>query len=417
MVFDCGGGTTDISIIGMNYIDAIFEVKNVYGENFFGGEDITNNLVNWTIDKIKIKHPQHIFTPKHFNIIKRQCDLVKKELSYSNNSLIQLENIIPDEFITFNISIYKFLEINNKFFQRIKNDLNEIKEEINYNIDNIVFVGGSTRIPYFKKIFNEIFPNVPICNTIDPDHTISIGASYQGYLLKNDEFDETLFSETILLDIIPIAIGIETIGCIMTPIISKNSILPISKNEIFTNSEDYIDTIDISVYQGNRKFIKDNNLITKFYMKNLNNALKKGQMQIKISFDINSDGILNIYAVDLKNDSNKIHIVLDNNQIKNDEIEEFTSLDLIMNDLEESRKILIKLEILDIYNDFNTNFENNKENSDNFQIINEIQQLLENTKNDIINYKNLSIDYLKNLLKTLPEQWNDILMNNKAGEI
>ena len=88
-----------------------------------------------------------------------------------------------------------------------------------------------------------------------------------------------------------------------------------------------------------------------------------------------------------------------------------------MNDLEESRKILIKLEILDIYNDFNTNFENNKENSDNFQIINEIQQLLENTKNDIINYKNLSIDYLKNLLKTLPEQWNDILMNNKAGEI
>ena len=164
-------------------------------------------------------------------------------------------------------------------------------------MNKIIFVGGSTRIPYFKTICRNIFgDDIEIKNELDPDQTISIGAAIQGALLSFNIDDTNKISDSLLLDIVPLSLGIETSGGLMSTIISKNSVIPANKTILFTNSDDYIDSITINIYQGQRKFIKDNTYLTSFELTDLDKTLQKGQMKISINFDINYDGILNVTA-------------------------------------------------------------------------------------------------------------------------
>jgi molecular chaperone DnaK (HSP70) len=217
LTFDCGGGTTDISLLHLDYVNSIYEVKNTVGDNLLGGEDITNNLVNFIVQKLKLENVNN----KTLNKIKKQAEEAKKHLSFNQQTTIYLE--IDDNDHTLVISQSQFNDMNREFYNKIRNliyyvldDYIQKTNNFDYSkINSVIFVGGTSRIPYFKSLFQQIFPQTQINNTIDPDQTISIGASIQGALLK-DLIDEDSGGDTLLMDIVPLSIGLETIGGIMT---------------------------------------------------------------------------------------------------------------------------------------------------------------------------------------------------------
>ena len=319
LVIDCGGGTTDMSLIEVDTTDMIFEVKNVCGDNYLGGEDITNNIVNYIIDKLLVKYNLDIdlLNQKQLNQIKQECEIAKKHLSYNLSYALN----INDNWVI-NLSRSEILSINYNFFERIKKNILETVDNQTQTLNKIIFVGGSTRIPYFKTICRNIFgDDIEIKNELDPDQTISIGAAIQGALLSFNIDDTNKISDSLLLDIVPLSLGIETSGGLMSTIISKNSVIPANKTILFTNSDDYIDSITINIYQGQRKFIKDNTYLTSFELTDLDKTLQKGQMKISINFDINYDGILNVTAETISKYNNiKKNIIVNQYVAKQNEV-------------------------------------------------------------------------------------------------
>lgn len=432
LTFDCGGGTTDISLLHMDYIESIYEVKNTVGDNFLGGEDITNNLTQFIIQKLKLNQP---LQPKHYNKIKRHAEEIKKQLSFNSQITSCIE--LGDKDYSISITQSLFNEINQDFYRKIKNliyyvldDYIQKTRDFDYSkINSIIFVGGTSRIPYFKTLFQEIFSNAKINNTIDPDQTISIGASIQGALLKNLIEDE-YGGDTLLMDIVPLSVGIETIGGIMTPIISKNSLLPVSRTQVFTNSEGFEDSITINIYQGERKFVKDNMFLAAFELSSeLFSQYDKGELQISVTFDIDSDSIIHATAfVKLNDEKIETEITVDKsdsviNQKQLEEILYYSELNKL-NDSELSNKILAKLELYDSFkyllSVYHTHYKHKEE--DNF-ILNELNELFNQTFNVIQNYKDYTSKELKEIKDLFEKRWHtllfsgDIILKDDDGQI
>lgn len=432
LTFDCGGGTTDISLLHLDYLESVYEVKNTIGDNLLGGEDITNNLVHFIIQKLKLVNP----TTKVFNKIKKQAEEAKKQLSFNNQTTIYLE--LADKDHTLNISQSQFNDINKEFYQKIRNLIYYVLDDyiqktntFDYSkINSVIFVGGTSRIPYFKNLFQEILPHAKINNTIDPDQTISIGASIQGALLKN-LIDEDAGGDTLLLDIVPLSIGIETIGGIMTPIISRNTPLPISRSQTFTNSESYEDTIIINIYQGERKLVKDNIFLTTFQLSSeLFANYDKGEIQITITFEIDSDSIINASAIAKVNDTNiQSHIQVTkthNNELsKNiDDILLSAEMNKLL-DMEVSNKILAKIELYDSFKYLLSVFhekKTDKQYQDKF-LLNQLNELFNHTFNIISNYTEYTSKELTDIKTLFEKKWHtllfsgDILLKNNEGQI
>lgn len=280
LVFDCGGGTTDLSLLYLDHSSQVYEVKSVIGDNFLGGEDITQALAEYLGLKV---------TPK----VIRACEKLKCELSFRENATIHLE--LGDTDYSRTISRSQFLDITRPFFKKIKQLITNLMKDVTFQIKKVIFVGGTTRIPYFKDLFKEILGHDIIIHCdLDPDTTVSLGAAVQGALIEDSLEGE--LGDTLLLDIIPLSLGVETAGGIMTPIISRNSILPISKTQDFKTTDSTTDSIiEIAVYQGERKFVRDNFLLTKFNIKNVEN-LESSNVVVSVTFDISLDGIITASA-------------------------------------------------------------------------------------------------------------------------
>lgn len=316
LVIDCGGGTTDTSIVCIDNeelnefnspSDSFFQVISVNGDNFLGGEDITNMLFDYSRNYWLTSVKDSELTQKQKIRLFNECEMAKRNLSYNMNTTLFFNDSIIKQ-----LSRSEFYEIVKPFFYKINKLINDTIEF--RNVDKVVFVGGTTRMPFFVDIVHSILGNtICIHNTLDPDQTISIGASYYGYTLQlnkyndNDEIDGTL----TVIDILPMSIGVETVGGFMTPIVSKNSQLPISKSKIFTNSEDNIDEMKIEIFQGERRFVRDNHKLGELLLNGLDNSLKRGEMNIKVSIDIDVNGIISVKATDLKKDNVIISCVLD----------------------------------------------------------------------------------------------------------
>ena len=283
LVLDCGGGTTDVSIVHMDYESGIFQVESTAGNSFLGGDDLTNNLVDYVIKKVP-------FTIGVNNKqLKEECEEAKKRLSY------QLSTTIITDTKPVHISRAKFIELNKDFFESIKSLI--IDASFGFNIDKYILVGGTTRFPYFKDLlYNLKGQDIEICDSMDPKHVVSIGAAYQALLLTSTE-DENL---PIVIDVVGATIGVETTGGLMAPIISKNTQMPASCTKVFTNDKSYISNITIKVFAGNRKLCTDNTFLGSFTLNGLDDSLKKGEMNIRIKFDVDSNGLLSISAFDSK---------------------------------------------------------------------------------------------------------------------
>ena len=391
LVVDCGGGTTDFTVLECDYSDMFFEVKQTCGDIFLGGEDITNNLVNYVLSKSNV-----CFTTKRVDNIKKQCETCKCNLSFTTK-----DNIFINENQNLCISRPQFISINNVFFDKIKSYL----MQITFKINKVIFIGGTTRIPHFVTIVRDIFgKDILVQNKINPDHTVSIGAAIQGYLLTNEINTTGTDTDTgtgtnldiTFLDIAPMPLGVETIGGIMSPIISKGSILPVSKTQDFTNSDSNSE-IDIRVFQGERRLVKDNLFLGSF--KIILDETKKNNVIIQVTFDINSDGILIVTAKEKSQTNEKMLIItdylkrLDDTYTYSDEFEK-------IKDSEMSTKILAKIELNNIFQSISYKY-TIKDNIQLKQLLNEISDI-------ITNFQDYTTEYLVEYKNKFQEQWHII---------
>jgi len=274
LVVDCGGGTTDISLMHLDYQTLVYTVKQVTGDNHLGGEDLTNILVDHFSKRLNIVPNAELF---------RACEKLKHELSFRENTQLIFES--TGKMIS--VSRSQFEMICSPFFQRIQQLVSEINRDL---YTKVIFVGGTTRIPYFKRLFAD----KTIYSELDPDQTVAIGAAVQGALIR-DLFDsDNEFGESLLLDITNFSLGIEVENGLMSKIVSKNTPLPVSRTRDFVNADNDTE-IEIHVYQGERKFAKDNVFLAKFNLK-FNEIIQEKTHVISVTFDIDLNGIITVSA-------------------------------------------------------------------------------------------------------------------------
>lgn len=432
-VFDCGGGTTDISYLNIDFAESCFTVLDVLGDNNLGGEDLTLLLVKYIIDKFNIDENNS----KNFNKIKSEAEKCKLALSFCDNFNLVIENVTTKKAaidLNFNISYNLFLNIAKPFFDKIKNLLLKFnKNEPKKDIDKIIFVGGSSKFPYFKELFKDIYKNIEINNSVDPDMSVSIGATIQCLSLLNLE-EENFTSDLLLLDITPLALGVQSIGGLMETIIPRNSVVPVTRTKIFTNDQEETIEMIIKVFQGESRFVQHNYFLSSFKLTGLNPAFDKGQMNIAITFNIDSSGILFVTAKDLAT-SNDVSLVIKKETIQENLPENLEEIVLnseytkvIENEI--ANKVLFKIEFYDKYQELLTIFHEKraiiaKEESitnftesdlTNFTIF-RFNKLFANTKNILDNFLDYTLTELEDFKEKFQDEWHQVMFNLEDSEI
>ena len=319
LVFDLGGGTLDVSIL--NLCDGVFEVKSTSGNTYLGGEDFDNIIINHCINEnvnMEIKD------------LKLPCEEAKKKLSNMNSCIIN----VNDKKIEFSRILFeqKSKELIKKCLEPIDEALEIANLKIS-DIDEIILVGGSTRIPIIQKKLKEKF-NKNLCKSINPDEAVAIGAAIQGELIvnKNNNLD------IVLVSTVPITLGVETEGKIMTTMIERGSKIPIEVSNVFTPASHEQTSVCIRVFEGQRQLTKDCNFLGEFILQNIRKHNEIVQIEIKYSVNVN--GILDVQAIEKSSGiSNKISIKHNKNNLSKEEIDELVDK---ANKMEEHDNNIIK---------------------------------------------------------------------------
>ena len=295
-VFDLGGGTFDISVLELG--DGVFEVKSTNGDTHLGGDDFDQKLIEWIADEFKKSDGINLRKdPMALQRLKEAAENAKKELSSSKQTEINLPFVTADssgpKHLNMSLTRAKFEELTkdllNRTIEPCKKALKDAKLSAS-GIDEIILVGGSTRIPKIQDIVRDIFGKEPN-RSVNPDEVVALGAAIQGGVLAG-EVDDIL-----LLDVTPLSLGIETLGNVSTPLIERNSTIPTKKSQVFSTAADNQTTVEIHVLQGERQMSVDNKTIGRFHLDGLPPA-PRGIPQIEVTFDIDANGILNVSAKD-----------------------------------------------------------------------------------------------------------------------
>ena len=315
IIYDLGGGTLDVSLL--NVCDGVFEVLASTGNSHLGGADFDNSLIKYCIGHFKKKHKLTKLDgllALSLQRLKKACENAKKVLSITTKAIIAVKDFYDGKDM--------YMTITRAQFEKICRDLlilclKSVEDALKSgclqieDIDEVILVGGATRMPAIRNNLKLYFKGIEPNCSINPDEVVGVGAAIQGYILshESDPFSENV----VLLDIIPLSLGVETIGGVMNVLIPRNSVIPIKRKKKYTTDSDYATSVVIKIFEGERKMTKDNFFVGEFELSGLESA-PRGVAEIEIYFNVDSNGIISVSAEDLKNNINKNSITITGNK-------------------------------------------------------------------------------------------------------
>ncbi|XP_071478690.1 heat shock 70 kDa protein IV-like [Diadema antillarum] len=321
LIFDLGGGTFDVSILAID--EGIFEVKSTAGDTHLGGEDFDNRLVNHLAEEFKRKHKKDLKNnTRAIQRLQTAAESAKRTLSRSLQANIDLEMLFEGVDFGTTITRTRFEQLCDDLFRKCLVPVESAIVDAKINkkdIDIVVLVGGSTRIPKIQKLLEEVLDGKDLNKSINPDEAVAYGAAIQAAILSGDQSAE--IQDVVLVDVTPLSLGIEVVGFEMSTVIKRNTAIPIVASSSYTTVSDNQTSIRFAVYEGERALIKYNNRLGEFRLHDISPA-PSGVPDIKVTFDIDVNGILNVTAKDQSTGhSNNITITNDRDRLSNEEIE------------------------------------------------------------------------------------------------